>query len=393
MTPGGANCVASIDPTLSGSGHIRKALRIVTVCLAGLGFLPRSAEAQDPYWAVDIGGARLAYDSLAALNAPSLSGLLEWQRPAFFSRVGGSLTGFEGNGWSGQGRVDVSTWRAPSGSDAPLRLEFAGAVAGSHHSSGFDAYLAQGDARLHIVRPTFGLWLGATLAVAKNSLDTASVQALVPAVGGWAQNSWIRGSLSLSETRLLGRSFPEARLSVTATHGFVDATAFLGARALPDDAAGGEAAWLGASAAAWLRPGVAVVISGGESASDLLQGLPGADFFSIGIRFTQRRRRPIPPTARAPIVYTPSAVRSGGLTFDLPRQTRVQIAGDWTDWQKVELERTADGRWLVPTTLAPGVYRFNLWVDDERWMVPEGFAEVDDGFGGRVGLLIISEGS
>ena len=68
----------------------------------------------------------------------------------------------------------------------------------------------------------------------------------------------------------------------------------------------------------------------------------------------------------------------------------MEIAGDWTGWERVPLTRDDSGRWIVPATLAPGVYRFNLRVDGERWIVPDSVAEIDDGYGGRVGLLIIS---
>ena len=54
------------------------------------------------------------------------------------------------------------------------------------------------------------------------------------------------------------------------------------------------------------------------------------------------------------------------------------------------LSQDATGRWIVPVGLAPGVYRFNLRADGERWIVPEGVPQIDDGYGGRVGLLIIS---
>jgi hypothetical protein len=40
--------------------------------------------------------------------------------------------------------------------------------------------------------------------------------------------------------------------------------------------------------------------------------------------------------------------------------------------------------------LPPGVYRFNLIVDGERWIVPEGVTAVDDGYGGKTCLLVVS---
>ena len=69
----------------------------------------------------------------------------------------------------------------------------------------------------------------------------------------------------------------------------------------------------------------------------------------------------------------------------------VAVAGDWNGWEPAPLTRSPDGRWLLPRDLPAGVHRFNLLVDGERWIVPEGVPSVDDGFGGQVGLLVIAE--
>jgi hypothetical protein len=76
--------------------------------------------------------------------------------------------------------------------------------------------------------------------------------------------------------------------------------------------------------------------------------------------------------------------------FRVEDVSRVEVAGDWNGWVAEPLVRSG-GRWVMPAPLAPGVYRFNLRVDGERWIVPEEVPSIDDGFGGRVGLLIISE--
>ena len=94
--------------------------------------------------------------------------------------------------------------------------------------------------------------------------------------------------------------------------------------------------------------------------------------------------------ARAPIVYAPEAARAGSIGFEVDGARQVEIAGDWNGWERVPLSQDATGRWIVPVGLAPGVYRFNLRADGERWIVPEGVPQIDDGYGGRVGLLIIS---
>jgi len=371
------------------TGNTASAVAIVLVA----GIAPLHVSAQAPRWAVDLNGARIEYDSIAPLNAPSLSALGEWQRPSYFGRLTGSITGFEGSGWSSQARGELAGWTSPLGPRNLLRVELGGSAAGSRHSSGFDAFIANMDARLHVRGRSVGGWAGATLASAKNAFDSVAVRGVVPGAGAWAQTGWVRGTLALSATRLSGETYPEGRLAVSITRGPVDVTGYAGIRGSPVSVPDGDEAWAGASAALWVRANLAIVVAGGDYAADVLQGLPGGRYFSVGLRLTRRRSRPIPITAPAPIVYTPEAARAGSISFEVSGAQTVEIAGDWTEWRRRPLEQDDDGRWLVPASLTPGVYRFNLWVDGSRWVVPEGVAEVDDGYGGKAGLLIISGGS
>ncbi len=368
-------------------GARRRGIAPVAVSLL---VLPLALTAQAPRWEVDLSASRIEYDTLAPLGAPSLSALGEWQRPSVFGRLSGSLTGFEGAGWSGQVRGDLAGWIAPAGRGSPLRVEFAGAAGGARHSNGFNSAIGRADARLHLRARSSGGWVGASLASARNSFDSASVGGAIPSVGLWTQTALLRATVSVLATRADGNTYPEANVALSMTRGAVDLTAYGGLRRIPRSRGGSAERWAGATASVWFDPRAAVVVSGGTYASDVLQGLPGGRFVSIGVRLTRRRARPIPVSAQAPIVYTPEAASSGSIGFVVEDAERVEIAGDWTGWERVPLTRDDSGRWIVPATLAPGVYRFNLRVDGERWIVPDSVAEIDDGYGGRVGLLIIS---
>jgi hypothetical protein len=67
---------------------------------------------------------------------------------------------------------------------------------------------------------------------------------------------------------------------------------------------------------------------------------------------------------------------------------RLEIAGEWSDWEAVSLARHSDGRWITELQLEPGVYRYALLADGE-WTVPEGAVTVSDEFGGVVALLVV----
>jgi hypothetical protein len=357
---------------------------------AGLFAFPLPARAQAPRLEVDLSAMRIEYDTLAALDAPSLSALAEWLGASTFARLSGSVTDLEGAGWSLQGRANLAGWLAPLGLLSPLRMELAGTAAGSRHSSDFDSFVAQADARVHLRARATGAWAGLGLATARNSFDAAAVRGVAPALGAWAQTGGLRGSLSLLATRVAGETHPEANAAVAYTRGRADVTLWAGLRRSPFEDARLDEAWAGASGALWVGDRVALTVSGGRYSSDILQGLPGGSFVSVGLKVTPRRVRPVPVLAPAPLVYTSDEVRSGGVGFRVAGADRVEVAGDWNGWLPEPLARDDSGRWVLPRALDPGVYRFNLRVDGERWVVPDEVPSIDDGFGGRVGLLIVS---
>ncbi len=353
-------------------------------------FLPLGASAQSPRWQVDLNGSRIEYDTLDALNAPSLATAVEWQSRVLLARLAGSLTGFEDAGRTLQGRGDVVGWFSPAGVRSPLRLEAGGSLQGSSHSSGFDAYLAQVAGRAHFQQRTAGGWVGLEAGTSKNSLDPEAVTNVSPEVGGWAQVGPTRLVARYADVRVEGDRFPEATVSALYSRGRWDVTAYLGVRGSPYEEVDGDS-WLAASATVWLQDRLALLLSGGTYAPDVLQGLPGGTFLSVGIRYAPRRVRPVAPAAPLPLMFTRESARSGRVGFTVPNAGAVAIAGDWNEWQPTPLTRGDDGRWLLPSDVPAGVHRFNLLVNGEVWMVPEGIPAVDDGFGGQVGLLVISE--
>ncbi|MDT8341785.1 MAG: glycogen-binding domain-containing protein, partial [Longimicrobiales bacterium] len=232
---------------------------------------------------------------------------------------------------------------------------------------------------------------GVGAAVARNSLDDGTVSALSPNVGVWLRRGPARVTLSGLLTRLEGASWPEANLTVALSRGAVDVTAFGGVRDDPfSDLAPTGSWWAGASAAAWITPRAALVVSGGRYAPDILQGIPGGDYFTLGFRITARRARPVPPDIPVPLVFSRERAESGGIGFRLPAARSVAIVGDWNDWTPAPLRADGGGRWVLTEPVPPGVHRFNLVVDGERWVVPDDVPRIDDGFGGSVGLLVVS---
>jgi len=366
-------------------------LRTATLLLVVLCGVPDLvANAQSLRWQIDAAGSRIQYDSLAALNSPSVAASLEWQGRRFLARLGSSITGFEGSGSSIRGSGDVVGWLSPAGQRRPLRLELRGSLSGSRHSSAFGAYLGQATVRLHIHRRRVGGWLGTSAGVAENTFDGNALASLVPAAGGWVRIGRVRLTAQLLDTRVEGLRFPEAGVSGIYAAPRFDATLSGGFRDSGVDGRGNET-WYGGSLAVWVLSDVGVLVSGGQYASDVLRGFPGGEFVSVGIRYSPRRHRPAVPEVPVALIFARDAAQNREIGFVVTEAHSVAIAGDWNGWEPQPLTGNARGRWLLPADVPVGVHRFNLIVNGRKWIVPESVTSIDDDFGGKVGLLVILE--
>ena len=61
---------------------------LVAAFVLPIGMLsPVKGWAQAPRWEIDLNASRIEYDTMAALNAPSISTLADWRRPSLFGRL------------------------------------------------------------------------------------------------------------------------------------------------------------------------------------------------------------------------------------------------------------------------------------------------------------------
>ncbi len=120
--------------------------------------------------------------------------------------------------------------------------------------------------------------------------------------------------------------------------------------------------------------------------------LPLRNQVAVGLAFTHGRLRPEVRGVRPSVGSAFEAVPVvGGVRFRIrvPAAIRVELNGDFTNWDPVELDRIDADVWETTLPLGSGGYHVNVRIDGGDWTVPAGLAATDDGFGGRTGILLI----
>jgi hypothetical protein len=151
-----------------------------------------------------------------------------------------------------------------------------------------------------------------------------------------------------------------------------------------------------------------VLIAGGRYPSDPVRGVLAASYVSVGIRLTPFRsatriddalgaayrkalddRAPAPTSTAAVLALGDVSAAGREILVNVTGAMRVELAGDFTDWQPRAMVRIDENTWSVRLTLPPGIHRLNVRVDGGGWLVPAGLTSIEDEYGGQVGLLVI----
>ena len=139
---------------------------------------------------------------------------------------------------------------------------------------------------------------------------------------------------------------------------------------------------------------MALFASAGRTLSALTAGLPARRYLALGVRWAPGGRR---ATLRPESVVDSRSVRIlrdddpkvAHILLRAPGAGTVEVMGDFSNWEPLVLAQSGTGWWLLPVSLAPGLYRFNIRYDGGRWETPSGLPSEEDEFNGRVGVLLI----
>lgn len=119
-----------------------------------------------------------------------------------------------------------------------------------------------------------------------------------------------------------------------------------------------------------------------------ITGFSDGLYAQVGVRLHFLRRSH--PMARPPgvVVERVDGDRVRLLVRYRHQVETLRIAGDWSGWLPAAMTPRGHGEWAIEVTLPPGIYQYALLADGE-WVLPDGVAGMDDGFGGSVARLLV----
>lgn len=353
--------------------------------------------AQHVSGSVDVGLSHVDYDGFLPSGAASISPSVRVAGPNASFTARGTWLGFESGNTSLQALLAVSVFSAPRGR---WRGELSG-TAGSSVYAQFDNLihmLARG--RLHYVVGDRGAWIAATGGATALVSQARPVRAI--AMGAWIGRLTRNWTLALGHTRVGDTSYTDLEGSLFWHVGRVDLEGSLGAR---DGRGGGNGVYGEASALYALSRRLGIMAAGGRYPTDPARGTVSGRYVTIGVRISTAA--PAPPRVepvwpRPPAAPMPAGDTNGygmavalellptgrGLLIRAPAASRVEIMGDFTDWEAITLA-FADGAWRYEGPLPAGIRRLNVRIDGGQWRVPSGATPVHDEFGEVVGMIVV----
>ena len=254
--------------------------------------------------------------------------------------------------------------------------------------------------RLHRSGPDGGFWVGAEHVSVTSAVDL--IGSARGELGAWMRSGTFALSGTLTRTSVRDVAYLDAGTHVRWEYDRFQVAASAGSRT--GDRTDGARQWADVSATMWLTRSMAVVLGHGVYPVDLPQLAPGGRYTALSMRVATR-----PPALRDALVRsvrvpTSAVIRPVVASFDVkrlrdgtvrirvraPAAGRVELAGDFSDWEPLALDRTIGDSWEIILPLARGTHRLNIRVDDGEWGVPPGVGASRDEFGSVVGLLLIS---
>lgn len=373
---------------------------VITATAVGLHALTAPLTAQTTA-SLEVGGFLVQYDGFLASGAVYGTPMLRLDGRAYTVAAQGSYVVFESGSRILQGTA-AGGWLTPR--FGPLR----GELSASAGVTGYEEYPSYGHVlgrgKLHLVGDGIGAWVsGATGSSFFGSVWDGATEF---AVGAWAVTPEFGGGVTLTHSRLLDTTFTDVVAGGRWRTLVAELDGSLGIRA--SAVGSGEGMYGDIGARFRLSSRFTILASGGRYPADPVRGVLAASYASLGLRFDfiPTRRTPLASLSAALSRVVPTAAdRSGSdapalavepssagfalIRVSAPGASRVELMGDFTDWEPLTLSRARPGTFEILLRLAPGSYRLNVRLDGGQWIVPTGVRAEGDDFGQEVGIVLV----
>ena len=354
---------------------------------------------------VDAGVSYVEYDGFLPSGAASIAPSIRWDHPrgrGFFSARGTYLR-FE----SGNRSLDFS---ARGSFFMPLARRWRGELGGGLGASDYAsiARFSHGivDGRIHLMDRDRGGWLSTSFG--RSSFGDGPRPVAVIAMGVWLLRNDASIFASFDRSFVGDTAYSDLRSSTRLQRGGVQLDGTLGARMFSNGA--GQGVYGEASLLVPLGRSTALIVAAGRYPTDVITGSIAGRYVSAGFRLGKTGFRPARPAERPQPGIPPHSSdesvapsearleisgRSGDepvrLTLHAPGAGAVEVSGDFTDWQPVQLQRSLTNRdaWEGSFRIARGLHRINVRRDGGTWMAPAGTTRSADDFGGEVGVFLL----
>ncbi len=362
-------------PTSARRGYTRISEGRLRITILGAAAALAAAAPLHAQLSLRVGVVRATYAGGAPVTGASIAPRLDWS----VGRARGSAEfGFSQlatGSWAAQFSGDVATTR-------PLG-DFAVGLAGSAVASFLEGsvWAGQTQAGLAVGHRVgqFTASVGGSLGALRAVSDTAHL--LV--AGRAALSTRIEGTdASVHAQRAGAGALRWTDLDVRASRVLGDITLEAGAGMRHFDSLGTDGAWHVQASTVVHRAFVVEAAVGAYPRS--ADGFTDGIFAALGVRIVAQPRASSLPTVER-IDDTWTRVR-----LAVPGATTVDIAGDWNSGTPAPMTKDVDGRWSVELPLQGGAHKFVIVVNGTRQTVPRGVPTLPDGFGGAVGLLVVS---
>jgi Glycogen recognition site of AMP-activated protein kinase len=154
--------------------------------------------------------------------------------------------------------------------------------------------------------------------------------------------------------------------------------------------------WASASAIVWLSPEMAMVVGGGRQPANPARGLPARNYAQLGVMFApwpSMTAGGVPVEARASAISEFNVAAAGAslqrVQVHIVGVESVELMGDFTAWQPVNMIQRGRDLWEVLLPISPGVHQLDVRVDGGKWQPPPDTPAMRDGFNGEVGVLVV----